>query len=236
MTTSASPVAALEKEVWAYRAALLNARAHLTGPARHFPADPAAATELLARHLRQAGHPDVRLCEVSRAGEGTFTWVQVGDLHVDWTVPAAQGGAVSVTRSHPNRVYRTLGTAVEVSESPSEALAADERAVAAVLAQVNPDVRTQPLVPVVDTWEGHEVLACGHLMPPGVYARNARRRCRYCPPGPVARTFRATGDAAALDWFAGLSDAQRGSLIQGWRAVQVTDMVGSESALQEPAQ
>lgn len=208
MTTAASTLAALEKDVWAFRAALFNARAHLTGPARHFPADPDGPGVLLARHLQRAGHQGVRLCHVTRAGERTLAWVQVGALDVDWTVPAAQGPAVTVTRTYPPRVGRVgFGTAEDVPDDLDEGLARDERVVAMLLAQVNPDVRTQPLVPVVDTWEGHEVLSCGHLMPPGVYARNARRRCRYCPPGPVARTFRATGDAAALDWFAGLSDA-----------------------------
>lgn len=81
-----------------------------------------------------------------------------------------------------------------------------------------PELRFQPWRVVVDTWEGVNVLSCGHLLAPNMsFSSPHQRRCAWCEPGLPARVYRVVGEDADLSWFAGFSDRERGEVIRQWR-------------------
>jgi len=79
-----------------------------------------------------------------------------------------------------------------------------------------PALRFQARQPVVDYWQGADVLACGHVRhnPHKTGYQPRVRPCLFCEAQAASRTYRATGEPTALDWFAALSDLERGTLIE----------------------
>lgn len=223
------------------REALLHARLHhratLPPSLQQFPfgAGHAAAT-LLAWTLRAQGRPAELLTvqAVDRSGQPfKHTWVYSAPLHVDVTgdqfTPDGKG-----TRRNPGLAGVYVGRLVPpwtgglLAESPADD--PDERGqLSHTFSQVTawleamPALRFQARQKVVDYWQGADVLECGHVRHnPHTTAYQPRARsCLFCPAQAASRTYRATGDTAALDWFATLKDDERGRLIAELHARQV---------------
>lgn len=196
------------------REAVLHLRTSLASELQHYPHEGQdALTWLLALHLESLGH-EVAISE----GTGLASVLLVGRSVVDLSFKGDRAPLVEVSpprsRQGPWRLVLS-----GVAEAEAEAVRQDLALVQAFLARPAPDLRLQPFVPVVDRWWGMDVLACGHLITPRVpLTRSHNRRCLYCAPVRPASTFRVTADPEVLDWFAAMSDVERGEALRALRA------------------
>lgn len=223
------------------REALLHARLHhrvsLPTSLQQFPfgAGHAAAT-LLAWTLRQQGRPaelfTVHASDRHTGQPSTHTWVFTAPFHVDVTgdqfTPDGRGTrrqpglpGVYVGRSPPPWTRGLLPDASPDDPDEDGRLPRTFGRITAWL-QAIPAVRFQARRKVVDYWQGADVLECGHARhnPHSTAYQPRARPCLFCAAQAAGRTYRATGDTAALDWFATLSDEARGTLIAELHADQ----------------
>lgn len=216
------------------REALLHDRLHrrtaLSAPLNTFPLGAGrAASTLLAWTLRAQGRPAELLMVHAMepdTGQGfTHTWVFTPPFHLDITgdqftlSPAvtrhrARPSGVYVERAAPPWARGRPGSPAGSDPDLDTLLQADFDRLQAWL-QAIPPVPQQARRRVVDAWQGTDVLECGHVRHnPNRGGHQARvRPCMACPAQPTSRTCRLTGDSAALDWFARLSDEARGALV-----------------------
>lgn len=216
------------------REALLHDRLHhrnsLSAPLKTFPFGAGrAASTLLAWTLRAEGHPaqvlTVHAMEADTGQAFTHTWVFTSPFHLDitgdqFTLPPTVTRrllgppGVYVERTPPPWTRGLAGQPAARDPEMDALLQADFDRVQAWLQGI-PPVRFQARRKVVDAWQGADVLECGHVRHnPNRSGYQPRvRPCLACPAQAACRTCRLTGDAAALDWFASLSDEERGGLI-----------------------
>ncbi|ASN83467.1 hypothetical protein [Deinococcus ficus] len=241
MTPTASPEqrAALTRTATLLREFLLNARCQrrqqLEPALQAFPAGAcSAASTLLAWALRADGQTaqlvTVTAFDPVTVTDFSHTWVCAGPYHVDITGdqfnpqdqdPRAQsarpGVYVSITPP-PWAGQRQPRPALEDLSADAALLPEFQRfqAWAAAL----PALRFQPRRKVTASWQGADVLECGHLRHIKSAYPPRKRPCHFCPPQAASRVYRATGGTDALDWFATLTDEARGDLIAELHARQ----------------
>lgn len=219
---------ALLQSAQLFREAVLNVRSTLSPGLASFPAGACAdATLLLELFLRQQGLSGTPL-RVSTYGEGkpfSHVWLHVGPYHLD--VTAAQfdpATPIYLDRNPPPavraHVLEPYGTLDEFDEGTQATLRRDYERILAALERRETDRRFWPRQPVKDRWSGMDVLACGHLLTSTTLVPPRARRCPDCAPVLPARVFRAVGEAAVLDWFAALSDEERGERLKRLKAAE----------------
>lgn len=236
MTTRATPEhkAALTRTATLLREFLLDARCHrrhaLDVTLQAFPAGAcSAASTLLAWALRDqgevAGLLTVEAFDADAGRPFSHAWVYAAPYHVDITgdqfTPEPQGtrrkatlpGVYVSCTPPPWTKGRTPEPAAE--DAGADAPLRSEYDRFQTWVQAIPDLRFQPRRAVVDSWQGADVLECGHLRhnPHKSTYQPRKRPCHFCPAQAASRVYRATGNTAALDWFATLSDEVRGELI-----------------------
>ena len=191
------------------REAVLHLRTSLASAAHGYPHEGQdALTRLLALHLESLGH-EVGISESTALRSVLLVKQSVVDL-------SFKGERAPLVEIGPRHSRQGLSWPVlsGVTDAEKEALLRDLSLVQAFLARPTPDLRLQPFVPVVDRWWGMDVLECGHLMTSRAPATRCHsRRCLYCAPVQAASTFRVVADPDVLDWFASLSDAERGETL-----------------------
>ncbi len=217
------------------REALLHARLHhrdtLPAALQQFPSGAgSAAATLLAWTLRAQDRPaelvTVKALDTRTGAPFTHTWVHSAPFHLDITgdqfTPDGRG-----TRRQPGLpgVYVarlpppwTQGFLPDTTPDAPDADSGLQRTLDRITAWLPaiPALRFQARRKVVDYWQGADVLECGHVRHnPNRNAFQPRARpCHFCAAQAASRTYRATGETAALDWFARLSDEERGALIE----------------------
>ncbi len=240
--TPADRKADLTRTATLVREALLHARLHhrdtLPANLQHFPhgaGEPAST--LLAWTLRAQDRP-AELVTVqtldSRTGQPfTHTWVHSAPFHLDVTgdqfTPEGRGTrrqpgltGVYVARLPPPWTQGFLPNATSDAPDDGGLQRAFERITAWL--EAIPAPRFQARQKVVDYWQGADVLACGHVRhnPHKTGYQPRARPCHFCEAQAARRTYRATGDTAALDWFATLTDEARGTLIADLHAQRLS--------------
>lgn len=155
----------------------------------------------------------------------SHVWLRVGPYHLD--VTAAQFDPttpIHLDRNPPPAVRAYVpepyGTLEAFDEGTQATLRRDYERIQAALERRETDRRSWPRQPVKDRWSGMDVLACGHLLTSTTLLPPRARRCPDCAPILPARVFRAVGEAEVLDWFAGLSDEERGEQLKRLKAAE----------------
>jgi len=207
----------LLQRVHAFQVVLLNTRPQLVSSARQFPDQGFDASVLLALELRRQGYRDVAvrtLTDPHAAVPPAQVWLEVEGLHLDW-IPTE--GSLQPLRLVLGRLVWTgsaAGWRWPWPEQLSDIITTDDAQLQATAQRLNPDHRTSPFRDVEDRWRGIEVLTCGHFAVSNKLLHARRRRCSFCEAALPAKVFRAvTGNREALDWFALLTDEERGTVI-----------------------
>ncbi len=144
----------------------------------------------------------------------TQVWLQVDGLHLDWVPAEGPLQPLALSPERPAWVGAAAGWRWLKPERLPDAIAADDVHLQSTSREINLDQRVHPFRNVEDHWRGIEVLTCGHFIATNPLMRAQKRRCLCCETTLPARMFRAVSNSReAMDWFALLSDEERGDAI-----------------------
>lgn len=203
--------------VHTFQVVMLNTRPQLVSAARQFPDQVFDASVLLALELRRQGYTNVAIRTLTNpqaAVPPSRVWLEVEDLHLDWIPAEGPFQPLSLTSRRPLWTQGTAGWRWPWPEQLSNMITTDDAQLQATAQRLNHDQRTRPFRDVEDRWRGIEVLTCGHFAASNKLLHARRRRCSFCEAALPAKVFRAvTGNREALNWFALLTDEERGTVI-----------------------